>query len=206
MAWNYYWTDGVPGWTTYGPEQCENAQMIADFLSSYRNIDIKKGAAVGIIANFTHESWLNPGQWELGSGMNPSDGFGLGQWTPSTKYSNWLGSTDPDEMSDGDNQMDFLITNSPNQWSTYYVNMSTGYSSYYDVYVPILATLDDYLRSPASYEDLTTAWMVYWERPAAGTAALARRLEYAEFWDSYIDWNKFPIWLICKAAQEWRIL
>ena len=204
MAWHYVYTDGYPGWTTYGTEQSDNAQAIADRLANLGYVT--KPAAVGIIANMTHESWLNPGQWELGSNMDPSRGFGLGQWTPSTKYTNWLGSVDPDTMSDGNSQMDFLIANTPNQWSTIYVDMNTGWSSYYNVHVPILATLNDYLRSNASYQDLTTAWMVYWERPNAGTAGLPSRLDHADYWNEHINFRSFPIWLICKAAQQWRMV
>ena len=201
----YNWTDSHPGWTQYGPEQTQNAQAIADRLASYGGIT--RSAAIGVIANMTHESWLNPGQWELGSNYSPSAGFGLGQWTPSTKYSNWLGSTDPDVMSDGNNQLDFLLDNTPNQWSTYYVDMNTGWSSYYNVYVPILATLDDYWIAEDTIEDMTTAWMVYWERPAAGTAGLASRIAHAQYWDTVIDYHvTIPIWLICKAAQNWRMV
>lgn len=205
MSWVYNWTDGHPGWTQYGPEQSENAQAIAERLASYRDVTIERNAAVGIIANMTHESWLNPGQWELGSNYSPSAGFGLGQWTPSTNYSNWLGSTAVSDMADGDNQIDYLL-GTPGQWSTYYVDMNTGWSSYYNVHVPILATMTDYLTSNATIQDLTTAWMVYWERPAAGTAGLAQRIAHAEYWDQNIDYHGgFPIWLICKAAQNWRM-
>ena len=206
MAWDYVYTDGYPGWSLYGPEQSNNAQLaMTRFAKSKRQTGMTKSAAAGIIGNFTWESGLNPGQWEHGYNQSPSSGFGLAQWTPSTKYTNWLGSTDPDEMSDGDNQIDFLLANNPNQWSTYFVDMNTGYSSYYNVTVPILPTIEDYYSSTDDPQTLAVAWMVYWERGNALYAHFDERKDYAQYWYDNLDFNAVPIWLLCKAAQEWRL-
>ena len=204
--WHSVWTDGHPGWSNHGTEQSDNAQMIAEALAG-SSIGITKNAASGIIGNMTRESFLNPGQWEMGYNMAPSSGFGLGQWTPSTKFSNWLGSTNPVNMQQGDKQIEFLLLNNPNQWSSYYVDMNTGYSSYYDVYVPILPTITDYFLSNATVAELATAWMVYWERPGSGGAGTQLRIDEAEYWFDHIDYVAHaPIWLIAKASQNWRQL
>lgn len=201
--WHSVWTDGHPGWSLYGTEQSDNAQMIAEALAGSVH-NITKEAASGIIGNMTSESFLNPGQWEMGYNMAPSSGFGLGQWTPSTKFSNWLGTTNPAQMQQGDKQIEFLLLNNPNQWSSYYVDMNTGYSSYYGFYVPILPTIEDYFHSTASVADLAKAWMVYWERPAPGGEN--QRVANAEYWFDHIDYHaRAPIWLIAKASQNWRI-
>lgn len=203
--WYTDFTDGYTGWSLYGPEQTHNAQNIADILSAYRNPKITKSAAMGIIGNMTWESGLNTGQWEHGYNMDPSSGFGLAQWTPSTKFSNWAGSTSMEIMCDGDLQMEFLLENDPNQWSTYYVDMNTGYSSYYDVTVPILYTIEDYFESNEDPETLAVAWMVYWERGSAEYAHFEERQQYARYWYDHLKYQYIPIWLLAKAAREWRI-
>ena len=205
MGWYYQYTDAYTGWSLYGTEQTNNAQLAMDRLAkSKRQTGMTKQAAAGIIANFTWESGLNPGQWEHGYNMDPSSGFGLGQWTPSTKFTNWLGSSDPAERSNGTKQVEFLLLNNPNQWSTYYVDMNTGYSSYYDVTVPILPTINDYYTSTDNPDELAVAWMVYWERGNADYAHFPERRDYALYWYEHLKWQPFPIWLLCKKAQEWR--
>jgi hypothetical protein len=54
--------------------------------------------------NMQSESAINPGRWQSDIVM-PSDptyaGYGLVQWTPYTKYTNWIvnqGFSDPSEM------------------------------------------------------------------------------------------------------------
>ncbi len=44
-------------------------------------------AAVAIIANFEHESTINPGRWQVGKEKtNKFAGFGLVQWTPAKEF------------------------------------------------------------------------------------------------------------------------
>lgn len=202
MAWNYDYTDGYTGWTLYGPEQTENAQLCFNALSRATSPRITKQAAAGIVGNFTWESGLNTGQWEHGYNMDPESGFGLGQWTPSTKYTNWLTTDTIEERVNGDNQIDFLLAK-PEQWSTYYVDMETGYSSYYDVTVPILPTMADYFRSTEDPETLAVAWMVYWERGDAQSAHFEQRQDYARYWFDNLNYSNL-IWLYAKAANRWR--
>ena len=57
-------------------------------------------AVAGILGNMQHESTINPGRWE---GDDPGDGpgYGLVQWTPYTKYTEWAelnGHSDPSTM------------------------------------------------------------------------------------------------------------
>lgn len=203
MAWNYDYTDGYTGWTLYGEEQTENAQLCFNALSRATNPRITRQAASGIVGNFTYESGLNTGQWEHGYNMDPAYGFGLGQWTPSTKYTNWLTTDTIEERVNGDNQIDFLLEKI-DQWSTYYVDMETGYSSYYDVTVPIFPTMADYLRSTEDPETLAVAWMVYWERGDAQSAHFDERKEYARYWYDNLDYSGGLIWLYAKAANRWR--
>ena len=203
--WYTDFTDGYTGWSLYGTEQTHNAQNCFDILARNRTPRITKEAAAGIVGNFTWESGMNTGQWEHGYGMDPSSGFGLAQWTPSTKYSNYIGTTAMEEMCDGDLQMEFLLYNTPDQWSTYYVDMNTGYSSYYEVTVPILHNINEYFQSTDDPQDLAVAWMVYWERGANGPYAhFDERKQYAQYWYDNLKYMSVPIWLLAKAARYWR--
>ena len=47
-------------------------------------------AVAAMLGNMQSESTINPGIWE---GLDPFvGGYGLVQWTPYTKYSDWAGS------------------------------------------------------------------------------------------------------------------
>ena len=62
-----------------------NAQYILDCL---RRHGWTKNAVCGMLGNMEAESTINPGRWEGGKEI-ASSGFGLVQWTPSTKYIGW---------------------------------------------------------------------------------------------------------------------
>lgn len=202
MAWIYDYTDGYPGWTLYGEEQTNNAQLCFTYLPK-KIPYLTKSACAGIVGNFTWESGLNPGQWEHGQNMDPESGFGLPQYTPSTKYTNTLDPDTIEERCNGNNQIDYLVDH-PGQWSTYYVNMETGYSAYYDVTVPILPTVEDYYRSNEDPETLAVAWMVYWERGSAEYAHFEERQEYARYWYDNLNFVSGYIWLLGLHRKKRR--
>ena len=204
---NSVYTDQYPyqyGWSLYGQEQTENAQDIANYLS---NKGVERNSIYAILGNMTTESFLNPGQFGYQAGTNlTSNSYGLGQWDPGTKYSFWLASEGipviQDNLENGHYQLDYLL-DTPGQWSTYYVDMNTGYSSYYNLTVPIYPTMQDFLTdTQASLADKTCAWMVYWERPQPGSEQA--RIDHATHWASTIT-PLMLIWLIAKAAQKWRL-
>ena len=49
-------------------------------------------AIAGVLGNMEVESTINPGIWENLQEGNMSGGYGLVQWTPATKYTNWADS------------------------------------------------------------------------------------------------------------------
>ena len=56
-------------------------------------------AVCGMLGNMQAESAINPGRWQSDRVGNMSGGYGLVQWTPATKYINWLPSgSDPSTM------------------------------------------------------------------------------------------------------------
>ena len=78
-------------------EKEANARYIYAYLSAK---GWTKNAVAGLLGNLENESAINPGRWE-GNDVGNGPGYGLVQWTPFTKYTNWCaenGYDDPSEM------------------------------------------------------------------------------------------------------------
>lgn len=159
-TWYQEWTTSYSALSS--TEQDSNAQIAYDYL---RENGYTVNAALGVCANLLAEGLMNPGQWQGDGHYSTSSGFGLGQWTPSTKFSEWLGvSAGNKDMMNGDKQMEYLVEN-VSQWDTKYVNTS-GYSSYYNTNTIYFATQGAYaVDDTHSAEDLAIAWCAQWERP-----------------------------------------
>lgn len=182
MSWNYVWTSNYWPLGSYNSSKVlENATEI---YNQMRAAGWTHNAAVAALGNLAHESGMNPGQWQGGYFENFNGGFGLAQWTPATRISNYCGSRAESAMSDGAMQMRYLLNNQPNQWSTYYIN-SSGYSSYYKITVPYYSTFSAFKAGSDSVADMTAAYCICWERPSAQYAAISTRQEYAAYYDSY---------------------
>jgi hypothetical protein len=67
-------------------EMTVNAQYILDYLLP---LGWTKNAICGMLGNMQTESTINPAIWQGLDSSNTSGGFGLVQWTPSTKYTDW---------------------------------------------------------------------------------------------------------------------
>ena len=181
MTWHYKDTDRA-GWTTpHSAEQTDNAAEIWLIL-----VDVNgwtEEAAAAVLGNMQHESYINPAQWEIGYNYSMQHGFGLGQWTPATKISNYVGSTNHDAMADGAKQMNYLVS-TPSQYNNYYLNPD-GTSTYYsESGVPYFSDMDDFSHSTASVRDLTKTWAICWEKPRASAYAnsIQDRMDDAEYW------------------------
>ena len=181
MAWHYKITDRS-GWTTpHSAEQIDNAAEIWLIL-----VDVNgwtEEAAAAVLGNMQHESYINPGQFEIDYNYSMLYGFGLGQWTPATKISNYVGSTNHDAMADGAKQMNYLVS-TPSQYNNYYLNPD-GTSTYYsESGVPYFSDMDDFSHSTAAVRDLTKTWAICWEKPGATYYArsIGERMDDAEYW------------------------
>lgn len=71
------------------PQMTVNAQYILDYLLGQ---GWTKNAICGMLGNMQTESSINPGIWQSLDSGNMSGGFGLVQWTPATKYTDWADS------------------------------------------------------------------------------------------------------------------
>lgn len=67
-------------------EMTVNAQFILDYLLLE---GWTKNAVCGMLGNMQTESTINPGIWQSLDEGNMSGGFGLVQWTPASKYTDW---------------------------------------------------------------------------------------------------------------------
>ena len=181
MAWHYLTTDSA-GWTTvHSQEQEDNAREIWNTLV-FENHWTERSAA-GVLGNMQHESYLNPGQWEIGYNYSMEHGMGLGQWTPATKVSDFVGSTNPDRMADGSKQMELLIS-TPSQYTTGYLNPD-GSSVYYDeTGLPYISTMSEYSESNQSISDMTKLWAICWEKPNNSyyASSINDRISDAQYW------------------------
>lgn len=188
MAWHYKWTGSYWSLGSY------DSQNVLDNATEVYNQMIASGwtheASIGAIANLCYESTgINAGQWE---GRTPqtyygnNQGFGIAQWTPWTKVRDFVGGQSQDKMMDGSAQVRMLLSQS-SQWGTSYLSPS-GYSSKYDLYAPYYSTFADYSQGTSSVEDMTTAYMICWEKPAFsyGHSSITERQKYARYFDEQL--------------------
>lgn len=181
MAWHYVTTDGY-GWTNeYSSDQTDNA---AEIWSTLVNVHgWTENAAAAVLGNFQVESFLNPGQWEIGYNYSMSRGMGLGQWTPATKVSTFVGSTNRDAMADGASQV-LLLLNTPSQYKLTYLNPDGSSNYYNESGLPYITSMDDFSHSTASISDLTKVWAITWERPGSiyYQSSKNNRINHANHW------------------------
>lgn len=83
-----YWGDEQNSSHSLSQAQMEiNATYIYNYLTAE---GWTVNAIAGILGNMQNESAINPGRWE-GNNVGTGPGYGLVQWTPYTKYTNWSG-------------------------------------------------------------------------------------------------------------------
>ena len=82
-------------------ESLQNAQLALNLCAGW---GWKKEAAAALCGNMRVESWVNPNIWEFGYGHSLQRGYGLVQWTPATKLTEWA-STNGLDYTNGDTHM-----------------------------------------------------------------------------------------------------
>lgn len=178
-------TDQNPGMTA--AQQQQNVTIITQYL---RSIGWTDNAIAAFCGNCEIECYLNPGQFELGQNYNPAYGFGLVQWTPYTKFSEWAGSN---WRSNYDLQLQRIKYELDNglQWTP---AAAYNYMSFYD-----------FTQSTATPEYLAMAFEYSYER---GTPFQSQREAAARKWYEYITGIapgptlNIPIWLLFKIKWE----
>lgn len=169
-----------------------NATMAANY---FTNQSWTLNAICAMLGNMQAESGINPGIWQ---NLTPyAGGYGLTQWTPYTKLSDWADAEGLPWEDDGLTQCKRIDYESINneQWSR---NLELRIDP------PIT-----FLQFSTSHLDLNTLsnyFLWFYEHPAdPGPATQAVRQANAQYW-----WNFFgggatqiPPWLLFKF-NEWR--
>ena len=128
-----------------------NAEFIAGF---FYGIGWTMSAVAAMLGNMETESTINPGIYENLDDTTTSNGFGLVQWTPNTKYKEWA-----DANGFGSDYGDIIgqVTriayelNNGLQWIP-----TTRYNM----------TFEEFSKSTSSPEYLAQAFLYNYERPA----------------------------------------
>lgn len=146
-------------------EMDNNAMITASYLSGK---GWTRNAIAGILGNFWRESTINPGIWQ-DTIPNPSGGYGLAQWTPSTNWTDYANQQGW-QIDDGYKQLDFIDLDPINN------------------YIPTITypeTLSQYKVSNNSPEDCASAWLYNYER--AGVVAEQERRYWARYYYDFIE-------------------
>ena len=146
-------------------------------------------AIAAMFGNMQTESTLNPGIWE---NLDPFiGGYGLVQWTPYTKYSEWAGT---DWQDNGQKEMERIIYELENhlQWIS---------TSLYPM------TFREFSQSDKPPAYLAQAFLYNYERPKVKPQPA--RSKQAEYWYQYITGHEpptpvgdIPIWLLFKMKER----
>lgn len=129
-------------------------------------------AISGMLGNIQKESSVNPGIWQnltVGSG-----GYGLVQWTPYTKYSEWAGSG---WENNGDKECERII-----------YEFDNGLEYYSTSQYPLSAS--EFRTSTQSPEYLATAFLYNYERPKNKNQPIRRT--YARNWYKFLTGEDPP--------------
>ncbi|MBO7183056.1 MAG: hypothetical protein J6V49_02875 [Bacteroidales bacterium] len=178
MAWIARRTQANPSFT-----QAEMENNVIIIASYFRGLGWTDNAIAAMCGNMQVESFLNPAQFEMGKNFSPAYGFGLVQWTPRTKFSDWAGA---DWETDYDLQLQRIKYELENdlQW-TYNVNMN----------------FPDFSTSTDSVSYLTEVFERNYENPLDWQASITQRVNNAESWYVFLGNTptpKIPVWLLFK--------
>lgn len=166
-------------------EMQNNATIIFSYLTT-------KGwtasAISGMLGNMQKESSINPGIWQNLNPNNPSLGWGLVQWTPSTNFTNWA-SANGYQADDGNAQLIWIdtVTTQVGQW------IPT------DIYPE---TFGEFKISTMSPEYLADCFLKNFERP--GDLDQPDRQEYARYWYDWYNNGYVPPTNPPENGGEWK--
>ena len=129
-------------------------------------------AVAGMLGNMQRESTLNPGIWQNNDVGNTTGGYGLVQWTPATKYIDWLlPGSDASTMDNNISRILYELANNLQWISTEDYPMS----------------FKEFTTSKERPEDLASVFLYNYER--AGVSAENERRENALNWFLYLGGN-----------------
>lgn len=133
-----------------------------------------ENAIAAVLGNMQAESTINPGRWQ-GNNVGGGPAYGIVQWDPFTKYTEWAtsnGYSDPSEMDSNLARVMYEVKNNI-QWY--------GTGDYYGM------SFEDFSKSTESVKYLATGFLLCYERPADQSESVqAYRGSLAESWYKYL--------------------
>lgn len=145
-----------------------NALYIADYLTA-RGWTLN--AVAGMLGNMQTESTINPGIWQNLDEFNYSLGFGLVQWTPATKITDYM-------TANG-----WAIGDLAGQLTRFQYEADNNLQYYQTSSYPI--SFEDFMMSTNTPEWLAQAFLLNYERPANQNQPA--RSTQARFWYDYLE-------------------
>lgn len=148
----------------------------------------------GMLGNMQSESAINPGRWQSDrvGGDPEGHGYGLVQWTPYTKYTNWV-TGDPSTMDNNISRILYEVENGL-QW------IATSQYNY---------SFTEFTQSTDTPYNLALAFLANYERPA--DPVQPQRGEQANYWFEYLGGHippakrikkKFPWYIYFKKIRK----
>lgn len=158
------------------PLTTEEMKVNAHYIYSYLSASgWSLNAIAGMLGNIQAESTINPGRWQSDDVGNTSLGYGMVQWTPSTKYTEWCsqqGLSDPSAMDSNLSRILYEVENSL-QWIS-----TSGYNY----------SFKTFSTSTASVSELAKAFLLCYERPADQSESVQEyRSSLASSWYEYLS-------------------
>ena len=189
--WAAYVTNQVPPITT-----AEQQQNVLNLATYFRAKGWTDNAIAAMCGNMQTESYLNPGQYQHGFPVGTtSGGFGLVQWTPRTKFSDWAGANWESDFDLQPARIQYELENGL-QWQ-----YRSGYTQY--------ISFADFAISTDSVDYLTGAWLYYYEGPLDPAASIALRRQQAAQWYTFLGNTptpslNIPLWMLFKIRWKRR--
>ena len=220
MAFNSIITDSTP-WSHYSAQENANATEIYSVL--YHNYGWTLEAVCGALGNMTQESFLNPGQYELGHGTptNPwGYGYGVGliQLTrPNSNYPNpWLYWCQQNNISIGDGYAQLDLYNHCDESAYQTMGLAQGIWGWISGSAPLYPmSFDDYIISTDTPANLCAVFYQNLENHGGSTdSSLPTRQSYANHWYEYFTGvtpppptpsgssKKMPLWFYLKQPYR----
>ena len=175
-TFGYYYGNEV---TSSNPLTEAQMQANAIYIYSYLSpLGWTVNAVAALLGNMQAESSINPGRWQNDRvGGNPErHGYGLVQWTPYTKYTDWVrdtfgSSADPSTMDHNLARIDYEVQ----------MGIQWGPTSSYPM------SFKDFTTSTEHPGELAKAFLLNYERPEDQSESVQNyRNVLAQIWYTYL--------------------
>lgn len=164
--------------TFFSNKQLKQREMLINAHYIYHYLKDKgwsSNAIAAILGNMETESYINPGVWCNLDSSNSNNAYGLTQWKPSTKLTNWL--TSENRSNNIDNQLErilYEVANDSVQWAK-------------NNHSPVM-TFSQFTTSTKACSVLAEYFLRCYEAPGNETAKAPERQANANKWSKLLSY------------------